>query len=61
MRIIASSIALGFGVTLLLFSPALAVPVNSADLSAQKFCWDGGGGTPHRFSRGFLLLEGGVE
>ena len=43
MRTRPSLAALGIGVSILLSSPAMAMPVTSADLSGKKFCWDGGG------------------
>src|SRR5471030_2580386 len=44
-------IAGSLGISLLLFSPAMATPVTSADLAGKKFCWNDGG-TENYFADG---------
>jgi hypothetical protein len=43
MRTPLSIVAVSLSVSFLLSSPATATPVNSADLSGKKFCWNDGG------------------
>jgi hypothetical protein len=43
MRTPVLPIAIGFGLFLSPASPAMATPVNNADLSGRKFCWNDGG------------------
>ncbi len=43
MRTLGSRIAVGLGVSMSVASPAMAKPVDNADLAGKKFCWNDGG------------------